>query len=289
MIGLCTDSNAQLPPELVERYGVEVVPLTVTVDGEPFLEGVDLDADAFYARFAGDASPTVSTAAPGPGLFVAAYEALAARGATEILSVHIGSSISATVNAARLGAQSSPVPVRLVDTGTASFAVSCCLWEAAEAVVDGAGLEEAAEVAERVAGLTDNVFVVRALELARGGGRLSAEADRALEADAIPVLRLVEGTFRPVAQVRTVEEAADAMAAAVRSGGARLRVGISIADAGASPLWQALEDRLAGVAEIAEMVRYRVGPSVGVHTGPGTAGAMWYPAQRFGPGRSGAQ
>ncbi len=278
MIGLCTDSNAQLPPGLVARYGVEVVPLTVTVDGQAFLEGVDLDADAFYARFTGGATPSVSTAAPSPGRFVTAYQALAERGADEILSVHIGSAISATLNAARLAAETAPVPVRLVDTGTASFSVACCMWEAAEAVVRGADLEEAARVAEQVAGRTDNVFVVRALDLARRGGRLSVAADRSLAADAIPVLRLVEGSFQPVAQVRTVEEAADAMASAVRTSGTGLRVGISIADAGAAPLWEALEARLKGAAEVSDLVRYRVGPSVGVHTGPGTAGAMWYPA-----------
>ena len=282
MIGLCTDSNAQLPPDLVERYGVEVVPLTVTIDGHAFLEGVDLDADAFYARFAGGAAPTVTTAAPSPGRFVAAYEALAERGATEILSVHIGSAISATLNAARVAAGAAPVPVRLVDTGTASFAVACCLWEAAEAVARGAALEEAAQVAERVASRTDNVFVVRALELARRGGRLSVEADRTLEGDSIPVLRLVGGAFQAVAQARTVEEAANAMADAVRSGGSSLRVGLSIADAGAAPLRRALEERLAGASEVLELVRYRVGPSVGVHTGPGTAGAMWYPADAVG-------
>jgi DegV family protein with EDD domain len=278
VIGLCTDSNAQLPPDLVERYEVEVVPLTVTIDGQAYLEGVDLDADAFYARFAGGATPTVTTAAPSPGRFVAAYEALAERGATEILSVHIGSAISATLNAARVAAGTAPVPVRLVDTGTASFAVACCLWEAAEAVARGAAVEEAARVAEQVASRTDNVFVVRALELARRGGRLSAEADRALESDAIPVLRLVGGSFQAVAQAHTVDEAADAMADAVRSSGPSLRVGLSIADAGAAPIRQALEERLAGAEQVLELVRYRVGPSVGVHTGPGTAGAMWYPS-----------
>jgi len=62
-IGLVTDSNAQLPPELVERYGVEVVPLTVTIDGVDHLEGVDLDADGFYDRFATH-TPVVSTSQP---------------------------------------------------------------------------------------------------------------------------------------------------------------------------------------------------------------------------------
>ena len=283
VIGFCTDSNAQMPPELVERYGVEVVPLTVTVDGRAYLEGVDIDADAFYDRFSGGAAPSVTTAAPGPGRFLTAYEALARAGATEILSVHIGSSLSATVDAARVGARAAPVPVRLVDTGTASFAVSCCLWEAAEAVSRGAGLERAAQVAERVAALTGNVFVVRALDLIRGGGRLSIEAQAADEGESIPVLTLVKGSVRPVAEARSVDEAADAMASAVRAGGPSLRVGISIADAGAGPLWQALEDRLVGTEQVVDLVRYRVGPSVGVHTGPGTAGAMWYPASKGNP------
>ncbi|HSH60131.1 MAG TPA: DegV family protein [Acidimicrobiales bacterium] len=275
MIGFCVDSNAQMPAELVERYGVEVVPLTVTVDDEAFLEGVELDADAFWARFGGGASPAVGTAAPGPGRFVAAYEALAARGATEILSVHIGSSISATFDAARVGSRSSPVPVRLVDTGTASFAVTCALWEAAEAVARGAGVDEAAHVAGRVAASTDNVFVVRALDLAAKGGRVGVTAAPA--AEAIPVIRLVDGSVQPVAEVRTTDEAADAMASAVLAGGWRLRVGISIADPGAASLWEALEDRLRDAEEVTDLVRYRVGPSVGAHTGPGTAGAMWYP------------
>ncbi|MDP9071224.1 MAG: hypothetical protein M3N68_08040, partial [Actinomycetota bacterium] len=63
----------------------------------------------------------------------------------------------------------------------------------------------------------------------------------------------------------------------VLAGGSNLRVGISIADAGAAPVWLALESRLVGAEEVADLVRYRVGPSVGAHTGPGTAGAMWYP------------
>jgi len=276
VIGLCTDSNAQLPPDLRERYGVEVVPLTVTVDGVDHLEWVDLDADAFYAFFEDGAAPVVATAAPSPGRFVAAYEALAERGATEILSIHIGSAISATLNAARLAARDAPVPVRLVDTATASFGVACCVWEAAEAVAAGACLEEAAAVAEAVAARTGNVFVVQAVDLVRRGGRMGAAAREALEDDAVPVLRLLDGSYQPVAQVQSVDEAADVMAATVLGGGDRLRVGISVADAAGAPVREALERRLAGAPQILDMARYRVGPSVGVHTGPGTAGAMWY-------------
>ena len=277
MIGLVTDSNAQLPPELVERYGVEVVPLTVMVDGVDHLEGVDLDADTFYAAFADGATPAVATSQPSPGRFAAAYRRLAEAGAERILSIHIGSALSGTLNSARLAATDSPVPVQVVDTGTASFGVGCCVWEAAEAVRAGAPAEEAAAVAEALAARIGNVFVVAALDLVRAGGRLAAGSEAG---ERVPVLSLVEGTVQVVGTAADVDEATSVMADRVRGAGEGLRVAIGIADAAAAPLWQGLEAALAGAPEVREVVRYRVGPSVGAHTGPGTAGAFFYPATR---------
>lgn len=274
MIGLVTDSNSQLPLELAERHGVEVVPLTVTVDGQDFLEGVDLDADAFYGRFSPGHTPDVATAQPSPGRFAEAYARLVERGATEILSVHIGSDLSGTLNSARLAAQDAGVAVRLVDTGTASFGIACCTWEAGEAIAAGATLEEAASVAEALAARVQNIFLVRALDLARAGGRVVVGAGATT--DAIPVVSLVAGEIKVVGTAATIDEAAVVMADHVLAGGQHLRVAVGIADAAAAPLWSALEDRLAGAPQVHELVRYRVGPSVGVHTGPGTAGAFFY-------------
>ncbi len=275
-VGLVTDSNSQLPPELAERYGVEIVPLTVTVDGEAFAEGVDLDADGFFARYDGGAAPTVTTAAPSPGSFVAAYERLAARGVDEILSVHIGAAVSATLNSARLAVDASPVPVRLVDTGTASFGVAACCWEAAEALARGADIDEAAAVAEALAPSVENVFVVGGLDIVRAGGRLAAGTT---DADGIPVLSLVDGEIRAVGAVGDVDAAVEAMAAHVLAGraasaGRPVKVAVGIADAATAPLSEALWSRLAGEPVVAEVVHYRIGPSVGVHTGPGTVGCF---------------
>lgn len=274
-LALVTDSNAQLPAELAERYDVTVVPLTVTVDGTAYLEGEELDADAFYARFEGGAAaPTVTTSQPSPGRFAEVYERLAGEGATEILSIHIGSAISGTCNSARLGAEAAPVPVRVVDTGTASFGIACCVWEAAVALVAGATVDEAAAVAGELGPTIGNVFTVRALDLARGGGRLATGAD--VDAGAIPVLSLVGSEMKVVDQVHDVDSAADALADHALASGSSLRIGLGIADAAASPLGQALRLRLAGAPGVREVVDYRIGPSVGAHTGPGTVGAFFY-------------
>jgi DegV family protein with EDD domain len=276
VIGIVTDSNSQIPPALAARLGIEVVPLIVTVDGVAHQEGVDLDADQFYARFE-SATPQVSTSQPSPGAFAAAYQALADRGAEAIVSVHIGSAVSGTVNAARLAAADGPVPVRIVDTGTASFAVTFCAWEAAEAAAGGGSVDDVVAAAERVGALVGNVFVVRALDLARAGGRLAPDTE---DSPAIPVLTLAGGAMRTVGHAADVAEAARMMAHHVRSAGTSLRVGVGEADAGTRPMVEALESLLLDAPEVREVIRYRIGPSVGAHTGPGTVGTMYYPAPR---------
>ncbi|MDQ1519282.1 MAG: fatty acid kinase fatty acid binding subunit, partial [Actinomycetota bacterium] len=120
-VALVTDSNAQLPVALRDRFDVHVVPLTITLDGVAYREGVDITTAEFYLRL--NNTSTVTTAAPAPGQVLEIYEAAAAGGATSVLSVHTGSNVSATFGAVRLAAERSPIPVQLVDTGTASFAV----------------------------------------------------------------------------------------------------------------------------------------------------------------------
>lgn len=292
-IGICTDSSAQLPRELIERYDVAVVPITVTVDDHDYLEGVDLDADAFYGMFTADHQPTISTSQPSPGQFAMAYDELLDRGCTEILSIHVGATMSGTINSARLAAHGLDVPVRLVDSGTASFGVGCCVWAAAEAVMAGATLDEAASIADRLAPMIGNVFIVGALDLMRRGGRGGAEAVATADGDGVPVLTLRNGTVEVVERVATLVDAVNSMAAYTLhwvgdgdhrlAGSVSLNVAIGTADAAAAPLTAALEAAVEAAGNVHEVVHYRVGPSVGAHTGPGTAGCFMFPTTAPAP------
>ena len=82
----------------------------------------------------------------------------------------------------------------------------------------------------------------------------------------------------------TVESGSgDTLAGAVRAAGSEssavtLNVAIGTADCAAAPLSQALQDAIEAASNIHEVVAYRVGPSVGAHTGPGTAGCFMFPA-----------
>jgi DegV family protein with EDD domain len=275
MIGICTDSSAQLPPDLIARFGVEVVPVTIDIDGHEFLEGVDLDADAFYERFTAVPRPEVTTAPPSSGQFALAYDELIARGATEIISIHVGVSLSGTLNAARLGGRQVPVPIRHVDTGTASFGVGCCVWAAADAIAAGADLDEAVAVAERVAPTVGHVMVPGVPELVRRTGKAPSMTDE----PGVPVISLVHGEVQVIERVSTLDQTVAAMGRHIlrTAGDDEINVAIGIADRAGWRLSLALE-RLIGVEpNVREIVRYRIGPSIGARTGPGTAGAFFYP------------
>ena len=277
MIGVCTDSNAQLPGELIERFGIEVVPITVNVDGVEYLEGVDLDADEFYARFSNGHVPVVSTSQPSPGQFAVAYDDLINRGCTSIISIHVSAAVSGTLNSARLAARSVPVPVRLIDSATASFGVGCCAWAAAEAVANGATFDQVTAIASNLAPQIGNVFIVGTLDLLYSGGRAGTDS-RALQGAGVPVLSLVDGEIRVIERVDTMVDAVNAMASYALRWGDGLKIAVGIADRAGSALSDALGNAVEAAANVREVVHYRIGPSVGAHTGPGTAGCFMFPA-----------
>ncbi|MEY2401673.1 MAG: hypothetical protein QOJ08_1784 [Ilumatobacteraceae bacterium] len=267
MIGICTDSNSQIPDALATRYGVEVVPVTVTVNDHDFLEGVDIDADEFYEMLAANPPPRVSTSEPSPGQFAAAYDALLHRGCDEILSIHVTATTSGTLNAARLAARLLPIPVRLVDSGAAGFGVACCVWAAGEAIANGATIDEAVQVAESLTPHVGAVFLVGELDHVPTYDGLVG----------VPVMTVNKGRIDVVSRVSTLVEAVDAMSTKALAWGSRLKVAVGVGDRTGEPVSQALVDRLDESADVLEIVRYRIGPSVGAYAGPSTVGCFMFP------------
>jgi len=271
---IVTDSNSQLPSTLQHRYGIRVVPIPVTVDGTSYLEGVDLDADGFYALF-GDTTPEVTTSQPSPGAFVETYQACAAAGHDQVISIHVGSALSGTLNSARIAAGMVDIDVRLVDSQTLSFGVSCCAWQAAQVLDEGGSIDQAIAVAE---GLAEQLFSVTALgaaELLHASGRVVFDTS----ATGVDVFRSGPGgSFESVGVGHDVTQITDLLAATMHLDGAPIRVALGIADASALPYYDGLESRLALRDDVTEIVRYRIGPSVGAFTGLGTAGGFWYPS-----------
>ncbi|KGM13141.1 hypothetical protein N869_16045, partial [Cellulomonas bogoriensis 69B4 = DSM 16987] len=135
-VAVVTDSTASMPAVLVEAADVVVVPLQVIVDGTPHQEGVDLSPAQLVSALRRGA--TVTTSQPGPETFARAYARVAARGAREIVSVHISADLSGTVTSAELAAQTAGVPVHVVDSRTVGMGLGLAVAAAAQHRDDGA-------------------------------------------------------------------------------------------------------------------------------------------------------
>ena len=270
---LVTDSNSQMPADLAARFDVRVVPIPVVVNGVEYREGVDLAADDFYAHFA-NGTPEVTTSQPSPGAFVEVYQACIAAGHQDIISIHVSEALSGTLNSARIAADMVDANVHLVDTRTGSFGVSCCVASAGRVVDAGGSTDEAIAAAEQ---LVDRLFSVTALAAA---DLLKKRVDyEASNQPGIDVLRSApDGSLASVGAATTVDDICDLMAATMHLDGEPIRIALGIADASAQPYYQGLEQRLHVRDDVVEIVRYRIGPSVGAFTGLGTAGGFWYPA-----------
>ncbi len=276
-IGIVTDSSSQITADLVDRFDIEVVPLTVTIDGTDRLEGVDLDADEFYAAFDAPTAPVISTSQPSPGQFAESYARVAERGVDHIVSLHLSSTMSGTVDSARVAASTAPVEVTVIDTGSASFGVSVCVWATGVAIDRGANVDD---IERRVANLVPRIatsFMVGVPLLTERGGRA---ADVDLTEDGLAVLGMANGKLEVLERVTTIDDTVDVMSTYATSWGDGVTVAIGTADHPSRRLSDRLERALTGLDPVDDVIHYRIGPSVGAHTGPGTFGLFVFPTIR---------
>ena len=199
----------------------------------------------------------VTTSQPSSGRFALLYEAAAAAGATHVLSIHLDERVSGTVGAATLAARDARVPVTVVDTGTASFGVAICVMAAAESLAVG---RTVAEVIGRIRTVVAG---------GAPGGRVSSPPG-------LPLLSFVEGATRPVGSSTDLSDAAEAMARTISEQGEGLHVAVGHASVATRAAADALADKLEQSRSVVDVIRYRVGPSVGAHTGPLSFGAFWW-------------
>lgn len=115
MIHIVTDSTAQLTPAEIKENNITVVPLQVILDGKTYRDNIDMTRQEFSEHLATD-DEFPKTSQPSIGQFVETYKALAKPG-DSIVSVHIGSVLSGTAQAAQMAAQQVDVPVEVLDSG----------------------------------------------------------------------------------------------------------------------------------------------------------------------------
>jgi DegV family protein with EDD domain len=270
-VRIVTDSTCDLPPALVEAYGITVVPLTVFFGDEALLDSVDVDADAFYERMA-NSNVLPRTSQPSVELFRRAYLEAAENG-DEIVSIHLSSKLSGTLNAASVAREevAPEVHVDLIDSYNVSLGLGLIVLEAARAAQDGAPLDEVVAVTRRAMDRVSVHVIVDTLEYLQKGGRIGrARSFLGSVLSIKPILRVEDGEVAPFERVRTRGKAVERIFE-IGMASARAKE-MFVACSGNDLQARELIERLRPHLPHTDLMLGHLGPVVGVYTGPGALG-----------------
>jgi len=270
-VKVVTDSTCDLPPELAQAFGITVVPLTVFFGDEALLDGVEIRPAEFYERM--KASPVLPrTSQPSVELFQEAYLAAAADG-SELVSIHISSKLSGTLNAASVAREvlKHDVHVDLLDSYNVSFGLGLIAMEAARAAQSGASLGEVVATARRAMDRVSVHVAVDTLEYLQKGGRIGrARSFLGSVLSIKPILRVEDGEVAPFERVRTHNRAVERLFT-LASEMPRAKE-MFLGCAGNEDEAREVVERLRPLLPHTDLFVAQIGPAVGVYTGPNAMG-----------------
>ena len=264
-----TDSTADLPDNWRKQYDIEVVPLKVLFGSETFRDRVDVTDDEFFRRLTA-AAKLPTTSAPSPGEFAEVYERLA-KDYSGCISIHLGAQLSATAEAARVGAQSvEGFKVNVIDSETVTMPMAFLCRVAAES----ASLDEATAAVKQRVPKCRVLALLDTLRYIEMGGRVSrAQAMIGTMLDLKPLLLVADREIKAVDRVRTRSRAIPRMVEYFRGEMPVESVGVVHAQAPeeAELIAAGLRKEMPGL----EIPIGQIGCVLGTHTGPKALGLVY--------------
>ncbi|MGI6207204.1 MAG: DegV family protein [Anaerolineae bacterium] len=283
---IVTDSGTDVGLSVREReeLGIHVVPLTVSLQGQSYREGLDIAASDFY-RLLDETGGLPTTSQPSVGDFADLYRRLASDD-PDILSIHMSAGLSGTLNSARAAAQLVPeANVVHVDTKTLSAGAGWQVTAAARAAQDGWSTPAVLDLIAGISAATDSMFTLQELKYLIHGGRISHM--KGLIASVLnikPVIGVekVRGTYVQMGQARAFKGALTKLVGLVSrkyAPGSSLRVQVVH---GQNPEGaQLLREAMDQVFDCTWLPTGAISLVLGAHTGPSLVGLVHAPAAAF--------
>jgi DegV family protein with EDD domain len=278
---IVTDCAADMSPEELERLDVTQAPLFIQFpEGE--VNSVDISADDFYNRLEAMRPAIPTTAQPSSGIFAELYRRIA-EVEKNILSIHISSGLSGTINAARDGGEQvkAEANVSYWDTLTLSGGERFQVMAAALASKANWAMHSIQVRLERIREKTEVIYTLDTLEyLARGGriGRVKAMAGALLNLK--PVIRVdSDGKYTTVTTGRTITKSMNSIAEYLQNRYAHTPLWVTVLHGRFAEKAELLANDLKEKLNVARLEVNRISPVLGVHTGPGIVGAAVVPME----------
>ena len=277
---IVSDSAVDLPEEMFAQFGIERMPLVITFGTEVLRSGVDIQAEEFYRRLVASKDNLPTTSQPSVGEFVELYRRV---GQTDkdIISVHVSSGLSGTLNSATQAAKQCPeLHITLIDTKTLSAAEGFQVVAVAQAIRRGNSVEQIVKRAQEVGDQTEIFFTLDTLYyLQKGGriGRVQAIAGALLNLKPVITVDKGPGTYITVAKGRSMSKSIALIADQVYEKMKDRPAWVHVLHTNSPDQAQALHDLILTRMPKVKLTRGQIVPVLGVHTGPGCVGAVCGP------------
>lgn len=210
-IKIATDSTSDIPKNLVQELGIEILPLTITADGKEYRDGIDITPEEFY-KILDESEAIPASSCVAPGLYTELYEKAFEEGYTDLILTSINSKGSSTYQGAVMTKEMfyedhpeavGKFNIHNIDSKTYSMSYGWAVVEAARKANEGASVDEI------IAGIMDWVentrpmFVPLNLKFVKKSGRVSAAAAFVGEALGLkPVITFEDGESKIVSKIR---------------------------------------------------------------------------------------
>jgi DegV family protein with EDD domain len=285
-VAIACESTCCLPPALVARHAIEVIPIPLVFGTETFLDGVDITPAEFYARLARSSAPP-KTSPPAPGEYLRTWQRMAARAdgpAPGIVMITADGRVTTFGRSTRLAHELAPealpgVPVAVVDSYSAGMGQGFVALAAARAAEAGLPLADVVRAAERVRDRVRMIVMLDTLEYLARASRIPQVAAWVGGALAIkPVVLFAGGEIRTLARVRTRRRAVAALldqVARLVPPNTRLHMAVQHTQAPEAAL--EIAERLAATYDCVELRTTEFTPVMGGYCGPGLLGVVFYP------------
>jgi DegV family protein with EDD domain len=268
-IGLVTDSTADIPADVQEQYGIEVVPALINIDGRSYEDGREISREEFYTRLPG-MKPPPTTSAPSVGAFQEKYEKLLLKGVEAVISIHAANTLSGIFNGARLAAQEFGERVKVIDSGQLSLGIGFQVLAAAEGIACGAILDEILPIVDSIQQRVRVMALLESLEYIRRSGRVSwAKAMLGSLLHIQPLVEVRYGIVHRLGQARTRLQGVARLMETLNSFGPVERLAIlhTNAEAAARQLLQEVKGRVPMMPFVVNVTT-----AIGTHVGPNGLG-----------------
>ena len=273
-VQIVTDSSCDLPEDLINQFGIGIVPLKIRFGQTEFVDRLELTTDQFWEKCR-ETDELPSTAAPAPGAFIAEFQRAANEGASGVVAIVLSGELSATIEAAQQAAREveGNIDVRVVDSRTVTLGLGAVVVAAAQAAKGGADIDEVSNIATDSAARTHVHAALDTLENLRKGGRIGAAGSLLGSMLSIkPLIEVRDGVVEPAGKQRTRTKALSYLVKVVEEHAQQIE-SIYVTHAACDDV-DSFVERIQSLVQTDVLVG-QVGPVVGAHAGIGTIGVAF--------------